>query len=66
MKPGGSPWDAIGDAISHLIEESGKLVQPMSEPENVLKSKFLASLFYRLPLTLLLSHRYCPLGRPNC
>ena len=52
MKPGGSPWDAIGDAISHLIEESGKLVQPMSEPENVLKSKLLASLFYCLRLTL--------------
>jgi dynactin 1 len=39
MKPGASPWDAIGDVITHLIEESTKLVQPISEPENVIKSK---------------------------
>ena len=38
MKPGASPWDAIGDVITHLIEESTKLVQPISEPENVIKS----------------------------
>ncbi|KAF8893676.1 dynein associated protein-domain-containing protein [Gymnopilus junonius] len=37
MKPGASPWDAIGEVVSHLIEESTKLVQPLSEPENVLK-----------------------------
>lgn len=39
MKPGASPWDAIGDVITHLIEESTKLVQPISEPENVIKSE---------------------------
>ncbi|KAF8971830.1 dynactin [Flammula alnicola] len=37
LKPGASPWDAIGDVVTHLIEESSKLVQPVSEPENVLK-----------------------------
>ncbi|KAF9478081.1 dynactin [Pholiota conissans] len=37
MKPGASPWEAIGEVITHLIEESSKLVQPISEPENVLK-----------------------------
>ncbi|KIM47423.1 hypothetical protein M413DRAFT_439091 [Hebeloma cylindrosporum] len=37
MKPGASPWDAIGDVITHLLEESTKLVQPISEPENVIK-----------------------------
>ena len=39
MKPGASPWEAIVDVITHLIEESGKLVHPISEPENVLKSE---------------------------
>lgn len=39
MKPGASPWDAIADVMRHLIEESGKLVQPISEPDNVLKSE---------------------------
>lgn len=43
MKPGASPWDAIGDVITYLIEESTKLVQPISEPENVIKSCGLAS-----------------------
>ncbi|KAH9486203.1 Dynactin, 150 kDa isoform [Psilocybe cubensis] len=37
MKPGASAWEAVGDFISLLIEESTKLVQPVSEPENVLK-----------------------------
>ncbi|KAJ3503186.1 hypothetical protein NLJ89_g8547 [Agrocybe chaxingu] len=37
MKPGASPWDAIGDSIGHLIEESTKLVQPILGPENVQK-----------------------------
>ncbi|KDR85814.1 hypothetical protein GALMADRAFT_234908 [Galerina marginata CBS 339.88] len=37
MKPGASPWDAVGDFVALLIEESSKLVQPLSEPENVLK-----------------------------
>lgn len=39
MKPGTSMWDAIGDAAGHLIEESSKLLHPMSEAENVLKSE---------------------------
>jgi len=39
MKPGASPWEALGDVITHMIEESSKLVQPLLEPENVLKSK---------------------------
>lgn len=39
MKPGVSPWEAVGDFMTLLIEESTKLVQPVSEPENVLKSK---------------------------
>jgi hypothetical protein len=34
-----SVWDAIDDIITHLIEESAKHVQPISEPENVIKSK---------------------------
>jgi len=45
MKPGASPWDAIGDVITHLIEESTKLVQPISEPDNVIKSKLNTSSF---------------------
>lgn len=43
MKPGASPWEAIADVITQLIEESGKLVQPISEPENVLKSELSSS-----------------------
>lgn len=39
MKPGGSSWEALGNAVGHLIEESNKLMQPMSESENVLKSE---------------------------
>jgi dynactin 1 len=43
MKPGASPWNAIGSVITNLIEESTKLVQPISEPENVVKSELNAS-----------------------
>lgn len=39
MKPGSSPWEAVGNAIGHLIEESSKLMQPISDSENVLKSE---------------------------
>jgi dynactin 1 len=39
MKPGTSIWEAIGNAIGHLIEESTKLLHPMLEAENVLKSE---------------------------
>lgn len=37
LKPGGSAWEAIGDSISHLLEEGGKLLPLTMEPENVLK-----------------------------
>ena len=44
MKPGASLWDAIGNVITHLIEESTNwFVQPISEPENVIKSKYIVS-----------------------
>lgn len=39
MKPGTSLWEAIGNAIGHLIEESNKLLVPMSEGENISKSE---------------------------
>lgn len=40
LKPGGSAWEAIGDSISHLLEEGGKLLPLTMEPENVLKGLF--------------------------
>ena len=39
LKPGTSPWEAVGDAISRLIEEGGKLIPSILEHESVLKSK---------------------------
>ena len=39
MKPGSSPWEAIGNFIGQLIEDSNKLMQPMLEAESVLKSE---------------------------
>lgn len=45
MKPGAEPWEAVDAAMSQLIEESGRLVQPLGEPENVLKSASFPSKF---------------------
>jgi hypothetical protein len=66
MKPGASPWEAIGEVITHLIEESSKLVQPISEPENVLKSKpFTMSLRLVTDMASLSSNRHRTLGCPH-
>jgi len=70
MKPGASPWTAIGDVITHLIEESTKLVQPISESENVVKSVLNDSgLVSSGRLTsknfFSSSHWYTTLGDPN-
>ncbi|PPR02344.1 hypothetical protein CVT24_011688 [Panaeolus cyanescens] len=37
LKPGASVWDAVNAAMTQVIDEAGKLVQPILEPENVLK-----------------------------
>lgn len=50
LKPGESPWDAVGTAISQLVEEGTKLLPLVLENENVIKSK--GSTF--IPLSLLL------------
>ena len=39
LKPGTSPWEAVGNAISRLIDEGGKLLPSILEHESVLKSK---------------------------
>jgi hypothetical protein len=39
LKPGASPWEAVGNAISRLIEEGGKLFPSILEHESVLKSE---------------------------
>jgi len=44
MKPGVSAWDSIGESITQLVEEGGKLLPLAMEPENVLKGKWLRSL----------------------
>lgn len=40
LKPGTSPWEAVGDAITRLIDEGGKLFPSIHEQESVLKSKW--------------------------
>lgn len=39
LKPGMSPWEAVGTAIGRLIEEGGKLFPSILEHESVLKSE---------------------------
>lgn len=39
LKPGASPWEAVGSSISQLIEEGGKLLPSVLEAENVIKGK---------------------------
>ncbi|TFK42165.1 dynactin [Crucibulum laeve] len=37
LKPGSSPWEAVGESIAQLVEEGGKLLPSVLEAENVLK-----------------------------
>ncbi|KAF8167287.1 dynactin [Crassisporium funariophilum] len=36
LKTGSSPWEAVGDAITHLIEEGNKLFPTVTEAENII------------------------------
>lgn len=40
LKPNESPWDAVGRAITQLVEEGTKLLPLVLENENVIKSEF--------------------------
>lgn len=44
LKPGESTWDAVGTAISQLVEEGTKLLPLVLENENVIKSENLRHL----------------------
>ncbi|KAF9055788.1 dynein associated protein-domain-containing protein [Panaeolus papilionaceus] len=37
LKPGASVWEAVNVAMTQVIDEAGKLVQPILGPENVMK-----------------------------
>lgn len=37
FKPGMSPWDAIGESISQLVQDGTKLLPLTMEAENVVK-----------------------------
>jgi len=39
-KPGTQWWEAVGETITQLIQEGGKLLPSTMENENVLKSEF--------------------------
>jgi dynactin 1 len=39
MKPGISPWEAVGNSIAQLAQECGKLLPLVMEGENVVKGK---------------------------
>jgi dynactin 1 len=44
-KPGVSPWEAVGQSISQLVEECSKLLPSTMEVENVVKSKSHSNVF---------------------
>lgn len=48
LKPGESVWEAVGMAISRLVEEGSKLLPLIHENENVIKSKLSPVLLFTL------------------
>ena len=39
MKPGVTAWEAIGESITQLVQEGGKLLPLTLEAENVIKGR---------------------------
>lgn len=60
MKPGSSVWAAIGESVSQLVQEGGRLLPLALETENVLKSQF--DLFLRGSFTDNMQLPAWPLG----
>jgi hypothetical protein len=55
MKPGVSSWEAVGESITQLIDEGGKLLPLAMETENALKGKILCSICYPIAHEILCS-----------
>ena len=62
LKPGVSPWETVGDAISRLIEEDGKLLPSVLEHESVLKSKSSSFPFEKWLFLILIQSLGCHRG----
>lgn len=45
LKPGMSPWDAVGESVLQLVQESSNLLPLALEGEAVAKSKYCDSSF---------------------
>lgn len=69
LKPGASVWEAVNVAMTQVIDEAGKLVQPILGPENVMKSMkniMLVSARINRLFSFFYSYWYCTLGHPYC
>jgi hypothetical protein len=62
LKPNEPVWDAIGSAISQVIQTGGKLLPLVLEAENVTKSKYCYHLFFRSTLIKTISYWNRALG----
>lgn len=64
LKPGESPWEAVGTAISQLVEEGAKLLPLVLENENVIKSKSLYTVSSYLLICLYVVSYFVVTGTP--
>lgn len=68
LKPGMSPWEAVGESILQLVQEGSDLLPLALEAENVVKSEIFRP--YRNCITntqgYIFSHRNCAVGHPDC